>query len=112
MRSILAIQLRKPWLFTVDCIGRSVHWATSEGRPTFLGLAVLLGGTIASQLISVPNLFWVVPTAIALLLLLAWAWRARRSIVIDDFVDHSSRLRARVDGTASAGTAENTSVAA
>jgi len=93
VRSALLIRLWGVQLKAAIWLARAFHWATSEGRPAAGGL-ILLGGTLViSQFTSIPHV-WLLPILLLVLLFVVWALRARLSIVIEDFSDHTARTNA------------------
>jgi len=99
MRSALLIRLWGVQLRAAAWLARAFHWTTSEGRPAAAGL-ILLGATlIISQFASVPHV-WIIPILLLVLLCVVWALRARLSIVIEDFADHTPGKTAAAVGAA------------
>jgi tetratricopeptide (TPR) repeat protein len=95
VRSALLIRLWGVRLKAAAWLAGAFHWATSEGRPAAGGL-ILLGATlVVSQFTSVPHV-WLIPTLLLVLLFIVWALRARLSIVIEDFADHTPGTTAAV----------------
>jgi tetratricopeptide (TPR) repeat protein len=89
MTNTLLIRLWGVQLRTANILGRSFHWATSEGRPVAIGLILLGGAIVISEFVSLPHV-WLIPTLFLVLLFIFWALKARVSIVIEEFVDHTA----------------------
>ena len=88
MSSALLIKLWGIRLRAANIVGRNFHWATSEGRPVAFGLILLGSALVISQFVSLPHV-WLIPTLFLVLLFIFWALKARLSIVIEDFADHT-----------------------
>ena len=99
MRSALLIRRWRPWLFLVDKAGRLFHTATSEGRWLAFGVAIVAAATVTTQFWPIPH-FWLIPSAFGLALLVVWAWKARATMVIEDFADHTPTRTAAVGAAA------------
>jgi tetratricopeptide (TPR) repeat protein len=88
VRSALLIRLWGIRLKAANWLSRAFHWATSEGRPAAGGLILLALTLVVSQFTTLPHV-WLVPILLLVLLAIAWALKARLSIVIEDFADHT-----------------------
>jgi tetratricopeptide (TPR) repeat protein len=71
----------QPQLWAADKIGRFRHWIRSEGR---LAVALLTGALVIVYFHA-----WTILAIYLLALLTAWAWLARRHIVIEEVADRS-----------------------
>src|SRR5262249_36165741 len=82
------IRLWHPRLRLLEAAGRMYHWATSEGRPALFGLIVVAAAIVVDQFWPIQH-FWLIPTIVLAGMFVYWAWKARGSIVIEDFADHT-----------------------
>jgi tetratricopeptide (TPR) repeat protein len=99
VRSRLLIKRWRLWLFLVDRAGRFIHSTTSEGRWLVYALAGIVAATVATQFWPIPH-FWLIPSGFGLLLLVVWAWKARGTMVIEDFADHTPSRSATMGAAA------------
>lgn len=85
----MLIRRWRPWLYVLDKVGRFIHATTSEGRWLAFGiLPVLATATVVTQFWPIPH-FWLIPAGFGLSLLVVWGLKARSTMVIEDFVDHT-----------------------
>jgi tetratricopeptide (TPR) repeat protein len=99
VRSSLLIRRWRPWLFLVDKAGRLFHAATSEGRWLAFGVFILAAATVITQFWPIAH-FWLIPSTFGLALFVVWAWKARATMVIEDFADHTPTGTAAVGAAA------------
>ena len=88
-------QIRYGALWMSRMLGRIYRWLNSEWRPPVVWLvATTFGAWLTERLLNLPagTLFelWKILSLYAVLVLLWWAWQARKRTVVEEFADHTS----------------------
>lgn len=88
--------LRYVALWLARTLGRIYRWLKSEWRPPVIWLAVIAFGVwLAESLFNLPAgtwfLWWKILSLYAILMLLWWAWQARKRVVVEEFIDYSNQ---------------------